>query len=112
MSQCSSCGGFCKKSGCERRDTIIPCKHFRAGITNKTAADCPYCGIDELEYQMQGLSNEINDFGNTIQRQKHEQVILTNLLKEVLNHLYHDGVPVNQEHPKRITVTKIEKALK
>lgn len=22
--QCSSCGGFCKKSGCERRDNIEP----------------------------------------------------------------------------------------
>jgi len=82
VNQCSSCGGFCKKSGCERRDTISICKHFRAGITNLTAADCPYCRIDELESQMQGLSNEINDFGNTIERQKHEQVVLINLLKD------------------------------
>ena len=34
------------------------------------------------------------------------------LLREALTHFYHDGVPVNPEHPKRITVTKIEKALK
>ena len=46
--QCPSCGGFCKKSGCERRDTVIPCKHFRKGITNKTAAECPYCEIEML----------------------------------------------------------------
>lgn len=70
--QCPSCGGFCKKSGCERRDSIIPCKHFRSGLTNKTAADCPYCRIDELESQMQGLSNDINDFQNIIERQKSE----------------------------------------
>lgn len=80
--QCPSCGGFCKKSGCERRDTITPCKHFRAGITNLTAADCPYCRNEELESQMQGLSNEINDFQNVIERQKHEQVVLINLLKD------------------------------
>lgn len=24
VNQCSSCGGFCKKSGCERRDNIVP----------------------------------------------------------------------------------------
>ena len=34
------------------------------------------------------------------------------LLIEALTHFYHDGVPVDTEHPKRITVTKIEKALK
>lgn len=34
------------------------------------------------------------------------------LMRESLIHFYHDGVPVNPEHPKRITVTKIEKALK
>ena len=45
--QCPSCGGVCKKSGCERRDTIVPCRHFRVGITNKTAAECPYCEIDK-----------------------------------------------------------------
>lgn len=50
----------------------IPCKHFRSGLTNKTAGDCPYCRIDELESQMRGLSNEINDFQNIIERQKRE----------------------------------------
>ena len=47
--QCSSCGGFCKKSGCERRDNIVPCKHFLAGTTNKSKEDCPYCRIESLE---------------------------------------------------------------
>lgn len=69
--QCPSCGGFCKKSGCERRDNIVPCKHFKSGITNKTAPECPYCRIEELESHMQGLSNEINDFQNVIERQQH-----------------------------------------
>lgn len=46
--QCPSCGGFCKKSGCERRDTVIPCKHFRLGMTNLTSGDCPYCEIEML----------------------------------------------------------------
>lgn len=112
MTQCSSCGGFCKKSGCERRDNIIPCKHFRAGVTNLTAVECPYCRSEELESHMQGLSNEINDFQNVIERQKHEQVVLINLLIEALTHFYHDGVPVDADHPKRITVNKIKKALK
>lgn len=47
--QCPSCGGFCKKSGCERRDAVVPCKHFVLGMTNLTAADCPYCEIDNLK---------------------------------------------------------------
>ena len=47
--QCPSCGGFCKKSGCERRDAVVPCKHFLLGMTNLTAADCPYCEIDNLK---------------------------------------------------------------
>ena len=34
------------------------------------------------------------------------------LLREALVHFYHDGVPTDSEHPKRITVNKIEKALK
>lgn len=34
--QCPSCGGFCKKSGCERRDNIVP----------------SYCRNDELKSQM------------------------------------------------------------
>ena len=46
--QCPSCGGFCK-SGCERRDTIVPCKHFRLGMTNLTSDDCPYCEIENLK---------------------------------------------------------------
>ena len=49
VNQCSSCGGFCKKSGCERRDNIVPCKHFLAGTTNKSKEDCPYCRIESLE---------------------------------------------------------------
>lgn len=47
--QCPSCGGFCKKSGCERRGTVVPCKHFRLGMTNLTSGDCPYCEIDNLK---------------------------------------------------------------
>jgi ribosome modulation factor len=50
--QCPSCGGFCKKSGCERRDSVVPCKHFRAGITNKSKEDCPYCRIETLEAKL------------------------------------------------------------
>lgn len=49
VNQCPSCGGFCKKSGCERRDSIEPCKHFRAGMTNKSKEECPYCRIESLE---------------------------------------------------------------
>lgn len=49
VNQCPSCGGFCKKSGCERRDNIVPCKHFRAGMTNKSKEECPYCRIESLE---------------------------------------------------------------
>ena len=36
----------------------------------------------------------------------------SNTVHEALTHFYHDGVPVDPKHPKRITVTKIEKALK
>ena len=45
--QCSSCGGFCKKSGCERQDNIDPCRHFKLGLTNKSKDECPYCEINK-----------------------------------------------------------------
>lgn len=65
--QCKSCGGFCKKAGCERSN-VQPedSADLLAGIKSKQQR------IDELESQMQGLSNEINDFQNTIERQKRE----------------------------------------
>jgi len=53
--QCKSCGGFCGKSGCERRDSIVPCKHFRSGLTNKTAAECQYCEIERLKSEIHEL---------------------------------------------------------
>ena len=27
----------------------MPCKHFRAGMTNKSKDECPYCRIESLE---------------------------------------------------------------
>lgn len=66
MNQCSSCGGFCKKSGCERANTQPDdLLDLLASIKSKQQS------IDELESQMQGLSNEINDFQNTIEKQQH-----------------------------------------
>lgn len=32
--QCSSCGGFCKKSGCERENVTIPPKREWVGLTD------------------------------------------------------------------------------
>ncbi len=32
--QCSSCGGFCKKSGCERENVTIPPKREWQGLTD------------------------------------------------------------------------------
>lgn len=64
--QCSSCGGFCRKSGCERENTQpYDLLYLLASIKSKQQR------IDELESQMQGLSNEINDFQNTIEKQRH-----------------------------------------
>ena len=64
--QCSSCGGFCRKSGCERENTQPDdLLDLLASIKSKQQR------IDELESQMQGLSNEINDFQNTIEKQRH-----------------------------------------
>lgn len=33
--QCSSCGGFCKKSGCERENVTIPPKREWVGLTDE-----------------------------------------------------------------------------
>ena len=67
MTQCKSCGGFCKKAGCERKNTQPDdLADLLASIKSKQQR------IDELESQMQGLSNEINDFQNVIDRQKRE----------------------------------------
>ena len=66
MNQCNSCGGFCKKSGCERENTQ-PNDLADLLASIKSKQQC----IDELESQMQGLSNEINDFQNTIEKQRH-----------------------------------------
>ena len=64
--QCSSCGGFCRKSGCERENTQPDdLLDLLASIKSKQQR------IDELESQMQGLSTEINDFQNTIEKQRH-----------------------------------------
>ena len=66
MNQCNSCGGFCKKTGCERENTQ-PNDLADLLASIKSKQQC----IDELESQMQGLSNEINDFQNTIEKQRH-----------------------------------------
>ena len=47
--QCSSCGGFCKKSGCER-ENIKP-KEW-VGLTDKEIEDC-------LEMSIQGTCRAI-----------------------------------------------------
>ena len=47
-----------------------------------------------------------------IERLNGELEIKSAWLREVLTIFYHDGVPTNPKHPKRITVNKIEKALK
>lgn len=36
-----------KTYGCDPNEFTEPCKHFLTGITNKSAAECPYCGIDK-----------------------------------------------------------------
>lgn len=82
MNQCSSCGGFCKKSGCERANATI-CKHFRMGLVSGFGLACPYCHIEELESQMQGFSNEINDFKYTIERQTTSISTMYKALKEI-----------------------------
>jgi len=62
MKQCPSCGGWCgytKAGGCNYADAPIQ-QDLQTMIYRN----------GELEQQMQGLSNEINDFQNTIQRQR------------------------------------------
>lgn len=54
MTQCKSCGGFCKKSGCERAN-VDPCSHFKLGLTNKTKTECPYCEIDACRNEITNL---------------------------------------------------------
>lgn len=36
-----------KTYGCDPNEFTGPCKHFLTGITNKAAAECPYCEIDK-----------------------------------------------------------------
>lgn len=92
---------------------MSPCKHFLVGQITNTDAACPYCmlekanaqteeferrwylvqdKVEELYTQGQGLSNEINDFQNTIERQtvenqklKGQQAVLIDLLRECLS---------------------------
>ena len=40
INQCSSCGGFCKKSGCERENVKPTPKRTWAGLTAEEAAEC------------------------------------------------------------------------
>lgn len=62
MNQCPSCGGWCgytKAKGCNYAD--LPLQQDLQDMISRNG---------ELEQQVQGLSNEINDFQNTIQRQR------------------------------------------
>ena len=38
--QCSSCGGFCKKSGCERENVTISPKREWQGLTDEEMHEC------------------------------------------------------------------------
>ena len=39
INQCSSCGGFCKKSGCERENVKPTTQRTWVGLTNKEFAE-------------------------------------------------------------------------
>lgn len=55
--QCPSCGGSCKKSGCERENARI-CKHFRLGLVTGFEKQCVYCENDYLRQRIQSLERE------------------------------------------------------
>ena len=56
--QCPSCGGFCKKSGCERANATSICKHFRLGLISGFEKQCVYCENDLLRHRIKSLERE------------------------------------------------------
>lgn len=86
--QCSSCGGFCKKSGCERAH-INHCSHWKTGITNLSKEECPYCKIDELRAEnaklREGLKKQqaLTDAGIRLcEIQQAKRPVLANVMEE------------------------------
>lgn len=49
--QCPSCGGFCKKSGCER-ENVAPTKREWQGLTLEEANELCYASIAEIEAKL------------------------------------------------------------
>ena len=111
INQCKSCGGFCKKSGCERanvkpassmtrteliadlrlnheycpKEVILRAADMLDAGGRYVAIDCPQCGFEgarehagseqqaviaSLERDHQALSNDIDDYQNTIAKQR------------------------------------------
>ena len=49
---------------------IDPCEHFRTGITNKTADECPYCEIDRWKTKYSNAMDVNADLrGKLVERQ-------------------------------------------
>ena len=75
--QCPSCGGFCKKSGCERANVKPALSMTRTELIADLRLNHEYCpkevilqAADKLEQDHQALSNDINDYQNTIAKQR------------------------------------------
>ena len=56
--QCSSCGGFCKKSGCARSNATTICKHFKLGLITGFEERCVYCENDMMIQRIRSLERE------------------------------------------------------
>ena len=49
INQCSSCGGFCKKSGCERENVKPTPKRTWVGLTDEEMMDAIYVDDTPME---------------------------------------------------------------
>jgi hypothetical protein len=59
--QCPSCGGFCKKSGCERENIVPPQRVYCScgdGIVANDGALCGICVSLKKMREWQGLTGE------------------------------------------------------
>jgi hypothetical protein len=53
--QCSSCGGFCRKSGCER-ENVVPAKREWRGLTYDELVDV-YLSVSGNDWCLGGMEN-------------------------------------------------------
>ena len=60
INQCSSCGGFCKKSGCERENVKPTPQRTWVGLTDEEENEYNYLGPD-MHWVIQEISAKLKE---------------------------------------------------